>query len=331
MTSNYKPPYTITTNIVNLVAKIAEQTTRMTFVNEMNLRLRKINRIKTIQGSLAIEGNTLDTEQITAILEGKPVLGTIREIQEVKNAIEAYDSFENWNPYKVKDMLLAHQLLLKGLIDKAGQFRSGGVGVFSGSTVVHLAPPAPRVHGLITDLLAWLQNTSEHPLIAGAVFHYEFEFIHPFADGNGRMGRLWQTLILSRWNKLFVHLPVENLIYKEQASYYKAIEASTKLADSAPFIEFILDRILVALSDSIPEVNPQVAPEVSKLLQLLKTHTELSRMEIQKLLQLKDEKNMRLRYITPALNNNWIELTIPDKPNSRLQKYRITTLGRNIV
>ena len=219
MTSNYKPPFTITSEIVNLVAKIAAAVERLTFMKEPNLRLRKINRIKTIQGSLAIEGNTLGAEQITAILEGKPVMGTMREIQEVKNAIETYNHFENWNPYKVKDLLAAHQMLMKGLIDEAGKFRNSGVGVFSGDKIIHLAPPAQNVRGLINDLLHWVANTDTHPLIASAVFHYEFEFIHPFSDGNGRMGRLWQTLLLKRWNNWLGFLPVENLIYQEQAAY----------------------------------------------------------------------------------------------------------------
>ncbi len=331
MTSNYKPPFTITSEIVNLVAKIAAAVERLTFMKEPNLRLRKINRIKTIQGSLAIEGNTLGTEQITAILEGKPVMGTMREIQEVKNAIETYNHFENWNPYKVKDLLAAHQMLMKGLIDEAGKFRNSGVGVFSGDKIIHLAPPAQNVRGLINDLLHWVANTDTHPLIASAVFHYEFEFIHPFSDGNGRMGRLWQTLLLKRWNNWLGFLPVENLIYQEQAAYYNAIQAANKDTDCAPFITYILERILASLAGVTPEVKPEVTPEVEKLLELMIKHTALSRSEVQELLQLKDEKNMRIRYISPALKNGWIELTVPDKPNSRLQKYRITEKGRSII
>jgi Fic family protein len=331
MTSNYKPPYTLTAEIVNLVAEIAAAVERLTFMKEPNLRLRKINRIKTIQGSLAIEGNTLDTEQITAILEGKPVMGTMREIQEVKNAIETYNNFENWDPYKVNDLLEAHQMLMKGLIDEAGKFRSSGVGVFSGDKIIHLAPPAQNVRGLMNDLLHWAGSTNTHPLIASAVFHYEFEFIHPFSDGNGRMGRLWQTLLLKRWNNWLGFLPVENLIYQEQAAYYNALQAATKATDCAPFITYILERILAAMASVTPEVKPLVTPEVERLLDILIKHSELSRSQLQQLLQLKDEKNMRLRYISPALKNGWIELTVPDKPNSRLQKYRITEKGRGII
>ncbi len=331
MTSNYKPPFTITSEIVNLVAKIVANLERLTFMKEPNLRLRKINRIKSIQGSLAIEGNTLDAEQISAILEGKPVIGTVREIQEVKNAVETYNNFEHWDPYKVKDLLAAHQMLMKGLIDEAGKFRKSGVGVFSGDKIIHLAPPAQKVSSLIDDLFYWVSTTDTHPLIASAVFHYEFEFIHPFSDGNGRMGRLWQTLLLKRWNNWLGFLPVENLIYQEQEAYYNAIQASTKTTDCAPFITYILDRILATVLSVTPEVSPQVTPEVEKLLELLIIHSELSRSEVQYYLQLKDEKNLRLRYISPALKNGWIEQTVPDKPNSRLQKYRITENGRSVV
>lgn len=203
MAKNYQPPYTITPAIISLISNISEQLGRLSMLeDEKNLRLRRINRIRTIQGSLAIEGNTLSEAQITAILEGKRVIAPPKDIQEARNAIKAYEQFEGWQPSNEKQLLQAHQLLLMGLIDDAGRYRSGNVGVMNGDVVVHMAPPAGRVKKLMGDLLSWLAASDQHPLITSSVFHYEFEFIHPFADGNGRMGRLWQTLILSRWNPL---------------------------------------------------------------------------------------------------------------------------------
>lgn len=197
----YQPPYTITPAIVNLVAEIGETIGRYTVLAEQNLtpRLRRENRIRTIQASLAIENNTLTLEQVTAVIEGKRVLGHPREIQEVRNAFATYEAMEGWDASVEKDLLAAHELLMRGLVDETGRYRFGGVGIFREEQLVHMAPPADRVPKLMADLLDWLENTNEHPLVASCIFHYEFEFIHPFADGNGRMGRLWQTLILRDW------------------------------------------------------------------------------------------------------------------------------------
>lgn len=202
MSKTYSPPFAITSAIVSLVAEIGQTIGRLSAYGDeaqaKTLRLRRINRIRTIHGSLAIEGNTLSQEQITAILEGKRVIAPPLEIQEARNAIRAYDMFEQWQPWRQDNLLAAHGIIMSGLLDAPGQFRGGGVGIMAGKEVIHLAPPADRVQPLVGDLLRWLKTTAEHPLIASSVFHYEFEFIHPFADGNGRMGRLWQTLILSR-------------------------------------------------------------------------------------------------------------------------------------
>ena len=326
--SGYVPPFKITASIISLIADISEIIGRYSIGQELakNLRLRRANRIRTIQGSLAIEGNTLSEEQITAILEGKRIIAPPREIQEVRNAIKVYDQFSNWSPYSEKDLLDAHLILMTGLLDKPGSFRIGGVGVMVGKSLVHTAPPAGRVPYLMKDLLHWLKTTDHHPLIAGAVFHYEFEFIHPFEDGNGRMGRLWQTLILSKWNSVFANIPVESLVYEHQAEYYAALNQSTNNAESSPFIEFMLRMILDALKDvSAPEVAPEVTPEVKKM--LLVIDKEMTRKEIQAKLGLKDEKHFREKYLQSALKNGLIEMTIPNKPNSRLQKYRLTPKG----
>ncbi len=195
----YRPPYTITQEILNRVAVISEAVGRLTAFTDPSraLRLRRGNRIRTIHGSLAIEGNTLSEAQITAILEGKRVIAPPREVQEVKNALAAYERFDVWRPEVEQDLLDAHRILMAGLIDEAGLYRCGGVEVMAGQQLIHMAPPAHRLPQLMGDLFRWLAGTDAHPLIASSVFHYEFEFIHPFTDGNGRMGRLWQSLILA--------------------------------------------------------------------------------------------------------------------------------------
>ena len=328
----YKPPFTLGPAIVPLVAMISELVGRRSAIDASasSLHLRRVNQIRSIQGSLAIEGNTLTQDQITAILDGKRVIAPFREIQEVRNAIKVYDKIQTWAFDSEADLLSAHGLMMAGLHDEIGRYRHGGVGILKGEAVIHLAPPAERVPVLMRDLFGWLGKTSDHPLIASSVFHYEFEFIHPFADGNGRMGRLWQSLILARWNPLFARLPVESLVFEHQAEYYEAINTSTAKADSAPFIQFMLSMILAALKDMVaPEVAPEVSPEVRKLVKCLKG--EMSRLEIQRRLRLTDEKNVRLRYLLPALDAGLIERTIPEKPRSRLQKYRLTAKGRSAL
>lgn len=327
----YAPPYTLTSAIVSLVAEISEMIGQLSALvaDAGSLRLRGINRIRTIQGSLAIEGNTLSQEQITAILEGKRVVAAPREILEVRNAIKAYDLFLQWCPWQEEDLLSAHGVIMQGLLDESGQYRSGGVGVMAGAEVIHMAPPAGRVPSLMQDLMGWLQVTLDHPLVSSSVFHYEFEFIHPFADGNGRLGRLWQTLILSRWNPLFAYIPVESLVYEHQQAYYAALNESTQKGDSSVFIEFMLTMVAQALVKLpfTPQVAPQVTPQVRQLLQVLVE--EMSREQMQNSLGLHDRKSFRERYLVPALAAALIEMTIPDKPNSRLQKYRLTEKGQD--
>ncbi len=323
----YQPPYTITPEVLNRVAAISEASGRLTVLTDQAraLRLRRINRIRTIHGSLAIEGNTLSEAQITAILEGKRVIAPPREVQEVKNALAAYDRFDTWKPDVEKDLLDAHRILMSGLIDDAGMYRRGGVGVMAGQQVIHMAPPADRVPHLMADLFDWLAATDAHPLVASSVFHYEFEFIHPFADGNGRMGRLWQSLILARWNPLFADIPVESLIFEFQAEYYQALQESTQQSDSAPFIAFMLRMILDTVTATTPEVAPDVTPEV----RLLSAFTgEMTRQQLKMALGLKDDEHFRKAYLLPALDAGWIEMTIPDKPRSSKQKYRLTEKGR---
>lgn len=246
----YTPPFKITSRILNLVAEISAKIERYSILleNDTELRLRKANRIKTIHSSLAIEGNELTEGQVHDIINGKNVVAPLREIQEVKNAIATYDLFPNLNPFNEKDLLLAHKTMMQSLVDNPGHWRCGGVGVFGETGCVHLAPPADRVPALMSDLFDWLKNADDHLLIRSCVFHYEFEFIHPFIDGNGRTGRLWQSLILSKLNSLFAHLPVENMVFSNQQAYYDAIASSTVAGESTPFVEFMLEIILATLS-----------------------------------------------------------------------------------
>jgi Fic family protein len=310
------------------VAKISEAVGRLSILTDTakGLCLRRINRIRTIRGSLAIEGNTLSEEQITAILDGNRVIAPPREILEARNAIAAYDRFEQWHPEVETNLLEAHRMLMAGLIDEAGAYRQGGVGVMADGQVIHMAPPANRVPKLMSDLLRWLDDSGQHALITSSVFHYEFEFIHPFADGNGRVGRLWQTLILTHWNRLFADIPVESMVFAHQAEYYQALQESSSQMDSAPFIEYMLRMILDAVTTAAPQVAPQVSPQVSQLLAMMQG--EMTRETLQSILGLQDRKSFRERYLKPALAEGLIEMTIPEKPNSRLQKYRLTGKGQ---
>lgn len=327
MSKLYKPPYSLSTAIVSLVAQIGEAVGRLATHESAAtvLRLRRINRIRSIHGSLAIEGNTLSEAQITAILDGQRVIAAPREIQEVRNAIKAYDRFTQWQASAEKDLLAAHRILMKGLLDAPGQYRSAGVGVMVGAEVIHMAPPAKRVPTLMRDLLSWLAATDEHPLISSSVFHYEFEFIHPFEDGNGRMGRLWQTLILSQWNPLLAHIPVETLIHEHQQEYYAALNRSTQNGDSSVFIEFMLQMIL----DAAPRAQSKAQYEAQSesILHALAL-APLSANELIVHLKLRSKTGAFKRTIKELLVNELIAYTLPDKPSSRLQKYRLTGKGR---
>lgn len=259
----YKPPFEITARAINLISEISEKIGIITALSEnpFHVELRKKNRIRTIHSSLAIEQNTLSIEQITAIIEGKRVLGAPNEIKEVKNAVQAYDLLLELDPCEEKDLLRAHKLMMADLVERSGEYRRDGVGIFDGGNVVHVAPPADRVPLLMADLFAWLKNGREHPLIKSCVFHYEFEFIHPFQDGNGRMGRLWQSVILKEWKPVFAWIPVETLVKEHQAEYYSALNSSDKNAESTAFIVFMLEIISKEIDKIIEHQNKASAHE----------------------------------------------------------------------
>ncbi len=262
--SSYVPPFTLTSVMVNLIAGISELVGQLTVNGSLqrNPHLRRNNRIQTIHSSLAIENNTLTLSQVTNIIQGKRVLGPPDEIREVKNAYAAYEQLLRLNPYSLDDLLHTHKILMADLVQEAGVLRSGGVGVFAGTKLVHLAPPAQFVSGQLTELLAWCEQADVHPLIKSCVFHAEFEFIHPFVDGNGRMGRMWQTLLLSTWKPLFAWLPVESLIEKHQTQYYAALDIAGKQGNSTVFVEFMLEILRTALEDAIVSARYDTVNEI---------------------------------------------------------------------
>jgi Fic family protein len=256
-----KPPYNLTSEILKLVSVVSHKIGEVnaSFLTKQSPELRKRNRIRTIQASLAVEGNTLTIDQITAIVENKRVLGPAKDIKEVSNAIEIYAQLNKFNPFSEKQFLLAHKILMQGLIKKAGQYRNSGVGIVKGAQVAHLAPPASNVPFLMRDLFSYVKKSDDLILIKSCVFHYEMEFIHPFSDGNGRMGRLWQTLLLMQQYPLFEFLPFETLISKNQKKYYQALSTSDKKGESTFFIEFML----TILSDSLDELLTERSGPIS--------------------------------------------------------------------
>ena len=285
----YQPPFEITSKIIELISKISEKIGEINSLQNSphQIKLRKENRIKTIHTSLAIENNSLSIEQIIAIIDGKRVLGNPNEIKEVKNSIQAYDLLLSLNPYNEKDLLKAHKLMMQDLVDRNGKYRTDGVGIFDGEKVVHLAPPADIVPKLMFDLFEWLKTSDVHPLIKSCVFHYEFEFIHPFQDGNGRMGRLWQTVILKDWKEVFAWLPVETLIKENQKEYYNALGVSDSAADSTKFIEFMLTLILNTIEEIIAtenkvtqKVTQKVTVNQQKIIDAIKNNPFITQEEL---------------------------------------------------
>lgn len=251
---NKKPPFEITNAMIDHVAEIAELVGRLTSTNQLstNPTLRRTNRIRTIHGSLAIEQNTLTLEQVTAVLNGKQVLAPPKDIAEVKNAYEIYERLDELDPYSVDDLMTAHGIMTRGLVDESGMFRTRPVGVVDQEGhVLHFGTLPQYVPNLVMELLDWVKSSDVHMLIRRCVFHYEFELIHPFADGNGRVGRLWHTLLLSKWNPAFAWLPVESMIHARQPEYYAAINASNDAGESTVFIEFMLSAIKASLIDAI--------------------------------------------------------------------------------
>lgn len=287
---NKKPPFEITNEIVDSVAQIAELVGHLTVTNQLtsNPTLRRSNRIRTIHGSLAIEQNTLSLEQVTAVLNGKHILAPPKDIAEVKNAYEIYDRLEDLDPYSVDDLLTAHGIMMRGLVEESGMFRTRPVGVVdSEGHVLHFGTLPQYVPDLVMELLDWVKNSPVHMLVRSCVFHYELELIHPFADGNGRVGRLWHTLLLSKWNSAFAWLPVESIIHDRQQEYYNAINASNNEGESTIFIEFMLSAIKMALTEAIQADSGKTDKDALRwkdIKEYLKTHDYIMNADVRELL-----------------------------------------------
>lgn len=251
MSDKYQPPFHMTEKITNLIVEIGEHVGAITTYDALQKDpvLRRENRIRSIHSSLAIEQNTLSLEQVTDVIAGKRVLAPPQDIHEVKNAYDAYEAAYRMDPYSVEDLLKIHRVMMEGLVNEAGIFRNGNVGVFDGDRLIHAGTPAKYVPDLVASLFSWLKESDTHPLLKSSIFHYEFEFIHPFADGNGRMGRLWQSLILAKWNNIFEWIPVETMVHEHQQEYYDALNRAGQIADAAPFVELMLEMISTTLAE----------------------------------------------------------------------------------
>ena len=306
MDKKYVPPYEITDEMLNLVTQIMENLGKLNSVNEFERlpRLRRVNRIKTIQSSLAIENNTLSIEQVTDVIDGKRIIGPKEDIIAVQNANLAYKEIKNINPYEINDLLRIHGIMMKGLVEEAGQIRTGQVGVFNEQgKVIHLAPPAEFVPSQLEQLFNWLKTSPANMLIKSSVFHYEFEFIHPFRDGNGRMGRLWQTALLSNWKPIFAWIPIER--------------------KSNIFILFMLNVINKAVQDILNDTKNHynhISSQLTALLGVIESYPQSAKELMQKL-NLKSLVGFRKNYLQPALKAGLIGMTEPDKPTSKNQKY----------
>ncbi len=335
-----KPPYTITEKAADYLAKIVETVTRLEYGTEFkrDIRLHRENLMRTIHSSLAIEGNSLTLGEVTAVIEGKMVVGKQTEIKEVKNAYEAYDKIMTFDPYAVKDFLKAHKLMTDGLVNESGKFRSGDVGVFDGDVAVHIGARPQFVPDLINDLFDWAKKSELHPVLKSAILHYEIETIHPFADGNGRMGRLWQTLLLAKWNEIFAWIPMESVLYQNRPQYYQAIEDARSANDSGAFIEFTLSAVLDIIADQEKhQVEHQEKHQDEHQVELTGIQIfvlkalegkMLSRKEIFAKIGMNGDSRSFKRHIEPLLIEGFIEMTVPDKPNSKLQRYRLTDSGK---
>lgn len=310
MSDSYRPPFTMTEDITNLVIEIGEQVGAVEIYDKLqpNPRLRRESRIKSIYSSLAIEQNTLTLNQVTDVIDGKTVLGPPQDIREVKNAYEAYERVSAMDPYQVKNLLLAHKIMMEGLVEEAGRFRSGNVGVYAGKQLIHAGSPANYVPDLIKQLFDWLRSSKLHPLVKSCIFHYEFEFIHPFADGNGRVGRLWQSLILRKWKDFFAWMPIETLIYAKQEGYYHALNTSNSAGESTFFVAFMLEVIRDAMRDVVEGQNKthnvginvgenvgiNIGTNEEKILMLLKQDSKLSAKTLASTIGLTDRQVERI-------------------------------------
>ena len=326
--SSYVPPYTISNRMLELVSDISEKVGKISSHKELESKphLRRNNRIKSIHSSLKIEANSLSLSEVRDVINGHLVLGDQKEIQEVKNAYEAYKKIPKINPTSISELKKIHGIMTYRTVNESGVFRQGEEGVFSGDKCIFIAPPPHMVSGLMDDLVSWLKSSEGvvHPLILSAVFHYEFVFIHPFADGNGRMARLWHTVILYRWRNIFEYIPLESQIERFQTEYYDAIAQCHVNGNSDVFIEFMLDMIDQILDEVILQINKSNADTseyVKRMLDVMEYDVPYTSNAIMEALGLKSKEALRKNYIKPAIELGLIRMTLPDKPNSKNQRY----------
>ncbi len=324
----YIPPFNITNQMISLVSSISEKIGKISITRNLENKphLRKNNRIKSIHSSLRIEANSLSIGQVRDVINGKTVLGERKEIQEVKNAYAVYEKLAEINPFDVEQLKKMHGIMTKYLVDESGEFRKGEEGVFSGDKCIFMAPPARLVPELMDNLFEWVNQYKEdvHPLIMSSVFHYEFVFIHPFSDGNGRMARLWHTAFLTKWNKVFEYIPIESQIEKFQDEYYESIAKCHTEGKSNTFIQFMLEQIDKVLSEIITQISTSdenISEYVKRLLDVMEYDTPYTLADLMDLLALKSKETIRRHYIHPALKLNLVQMTLPDKPQSRNQRY----------
>jgi Fic family protein len=322
----YKPPYEINTSILNKVAAIMKMIGKFSSMNNLSSQplLRRKNQIKSIHSSLAIENNQLSESQVKDLINGKLVIGPQKDILEVQNAIKVYEHIQDINPYSQKDLLKYHKILMTSLVSDAGSYRKGQVGVFDDEKAIFMAPPTDRVPALMNDLYDYLNHYDENILIKSCVFHYEFEFIHPFSDGNGRMGRLFQTCLLASEEEFFYYLPVESIIKKKQLAYYDAISRSNQEGTSTIFIEFMLDAIIETMNDTLKQSNIETGSlsiQAKKLLTVLEEGIPYTTIELMDRVGIKSRASFKKNYLDPLLQSGMIEMTIPKAPNSRNQRY----------
>lgn len=322
----YIPPYDITEEMLELASEITENLGRLSNISDLEKlpRLRRVNRIKSIQSSLAIENNTLSLEQVTDVIDGKHVLGPKSDIVAVKNAFDVYKKLPEFDPFSLDDLKKAHGIMMNGLLLDAGELRSSSVGVFNEQgKVIHVAPPQEMVPDLMIQLFDWLKNSKVHMLIRSSVFHYEFEFIHPFGDGNGRTGRLWQTALLASWKPIFEWVPIESIIKDNQEEYYKAIGLSTSEGKSNKFILFMLGVIKKAVEEIVKDTHNHqihVSNQIKALMSVIETYP-MSALELMEKLGLKSRLTFRKNYLQPALEAGLIAMTDPNNPTNRNQRY----------
>ena len=324
----YKPPFTITSKMLNSSISISQKIEKISSYQSLKRMptLRRNNRIKSIHSSLAIEANSLPLDQVKDVIDGKPVIGPQKEINEVKDAYEAYQIIEEYDGYKEKDLLKAHNIIARSIDVEHGRYRNHSEGVVDEQgNVIHVAPSEKMVPSLMSDLFIWLKKDKETPLlIKSCIFHYEFVFIHPFGDGNGRTARLWHNVLLMKWNNLFEYIPIESHIYNYQKDYYESIEKSNKNGNSDVFIEFMLKMIDEAIDDvltSVKEESRNISEQVNRLLEVMEPDIPLTANEIMRRLGIKSKETLRGTYLGPAIESGLVKMTIPDKPNSKNQRY----------